>query len=199
MTIVIKDIQIIESDYQKAGEILPYYYLYKKKLFEKCMIIHDSTFINKKFDFINIHIDTINHLWHFEHHANDYINETKMIEYLDIDKDEDLIECYDAKQWYGCFGCQSIVHYDFIKKLENIYHIFKLIHYIDTRSKRMNFERIFSLLCTKLDTTLYFKKSIYGNILDYQDWGFTFNDYLNIIENTQLKVEYDLIKTWNGR
>ena len=43
---------------------------------------------------------------------------------------------------------------------------------------------------------LYNKKSIYGNILEYQDWGLTFQDYIKF-ENIYKKK--DLIKTWCGR
>lgn len=186
----LNDVIWIKSDYPQAGEILPYYYLYTKQLFERAMIIHDSTFVQKK---ININTENIDYLWHFEHHANDYDNEIKMINYL---KNEDLIQSYDAKKWYGCFGCQTFIHYDFIKKVQEKFNIFSLLEYINNRSKRMNFERIFSLLCTETNKELYNKKSIYGNILEYLEWGLTFDSYIHY---KSVYIEYDLIKTWSGR
>lgn len=186
----LKNIYWIESEYQKAGEILPYYYLYKKKLFDNAMIIHDSTFLQKKF---RIYTNDIDYLWHFEHHANDYVNEMKMLKSLN---NNDLIHGYDAKKWYGCFGCQTIICYDFIKKIQEKYNIFQLLKYIDSRSKRMNFERIFSILCTEINKELYNKESIYGNILDYEEWGLTFDNY---IKYNHVYKDYDLIKTWCGR
>ena len=186
----LQDIEWIQSEYPKRGEILPYYYLYKKKLFEQAIIIHDSTFIQKKY---NIDTNNIDYLWHFEHHANDYINEINMIEKIE---NKTLIESYDAKKWYGCFGCQTIINYTFIKEVQDKYNIFKLLDFIDSRSKRMNFERIFSILCTEINNELYNKKSIYGNILEYQDWGLAFQDYIKFEGNYKKK---DLIKTWCGR
>ena len=186
----LKDIEWINSEYPQRGEILPYYYLYSKNLFEKAMIIHDSTFIQKK---INIDTYNIDYLWHFNHHANDYENETNMIKFL---QNENLIKSYDAKKWYGCFGCQTIISYDFIKEIHEKYNIFELLKYIDNRPKRMNFERIFSLLCTEINKEIYNKKSIYGDILEYQDWGLNFNDYKNY---SSVYKDYDLIKTWCGR
>ena len=186
----LKDITWIKSDFSKRGEILPYYYLYKNNLFEKAMIIHDSTFLQKKFE---INTKNIEYLWHFEHHANDYENEIVMLKNIE---DESLIQSYDAKKWFGCFGCQTLITYDFINEIQEKYNVFKLIDYIDSRSKRMNFERVFSLLCTENEKELYFKKSIYGNILEYEDWGLTFDDYINYKSVYQ---DYDLIKTWCGR
>ena len=38
---------IINSEYPKRGELLPYYYYLHNKLFDVAVIIHDSVFINK--------------------------------------------------------------------------------------------------------------------------------------------------------
>ena len=38
---------IINSEYEKRGEILPYYYYLQNKLFDTAVIIHDSVFIQK--------------------------------------------------------------------------------------------------------------------------------------------------------
>ena len=187
----LENVFIIQSEFKQRGEILPYYYLYKNKLFNQCLIIHDSTFINKYIDFKKYNED-IYYLWHFEHEANDLYNEKIMIKKLN----NELIEqSYDAKQWYGCFGVQSIIKYNFIEELQNKYKIFDLLIYIDNREKRMNFERIFSVLCNLIKKDLYNKKSIYGNIKDYIKWEYKFDEYLKNENNLDL----DFIKTWNGR
>lgn len=186
-----ENVKIIESEFKKAGEILPYYYLYKYKLFDKCLILHDSTYLQKKILFQEY--SRICYLWHFHHHANDYLNEIKMLRNFN---DEKLIELYDSKKWYGCFGCQSIIEYSFLQKVEETYSLFRLIHKIDNRQKRMNFERILSVICTCIYTDLYKNKSIYGNIIEYQEWGFTFKNYQKCQDSLQ---DYDIIKTWHGR
>ena len=115
-----------------------------------------------------------------------------MIKVLNNNKIE---ECYDSQKWYGCFGVQTIIKFKFIEKKEKKFNIFKLINFIDNRTKRMNFERIFSVLCNLLNKDLYEKKSIYGNIKEYIKWEYTYNEYMN----DENKIELDIVKTWNGR
>ena len=190
----LENVFIIQSEYKQRGELLPYYYLYKNKLFEQCIIIHDSVFIHKYIDFSKFN-DSIYYLWHFGHESNDLNNEKLMIKLLKNEKIEKIEECYDAQKWNGCFGVQTIIKYEFIERLEKEFNIFKLLENIDNRQKRMNFERIFSVLCTLLNEDLFNQKSIYGNIKKYIKWEYTFEEYLNQIEN----IDLDLIKTWNGR
>ena len=45
---------IIESEYTKRGELLPFYYYLNNKLFDVAVIIHDSVFINK---YIDLNVD----------------------------------------------------------------------------------------------------------------------------------------------
>ena len=42
---------IIKSEYKGRGELLPYYYYHKNKLFDIAVVIHDSFFIQKQIDF----------------------------------------------------------------------------------------------------------------------------------------------------
>lgn len=187
------NVEIIKSEYKSRGEILPYYYLLKKELFRKCIIIHDSVFINRYINFDKYKKD-IYYLWHFGHNANNLIDENKMMNILENNK---IIEKYDEKGWYGCFGVQTIITLDFIKKLDKEYKIFKLIEFIDTRSKRMNFERVFSVLCTLINNNLYKEESIYGEIHKYIEWEYSYDKYIE--EESNKKQDYELIKTWNGR
>ena len=190
-----ENINVIQSIYHKRGEILPYYYLYIKNLFDRCLIIHDSVFINKYIDFTKFK-NEIHYLWHFDHNCNNLRDENTMMELLDNNK---IIEKYDEKKWYGCFGVQTLVNYNFIQKLQDKYKIFNLLTYIDNRNKRMNFERIFSVLCTLLKNNLYEEKSIYGDIHDYNiEWGYNFNKYIEDKNNNNIP-NCDLIKIWNGR
>ena len=41
---------IINSEYPKRGELLPYFYYLQNKLFDTAVIIHDSVFINARLD-----------------------------------------------------------------------------------------------------------------------------------------------------
>ena len=45
------NIRFIKSEFNGAGELLPYYYLHKHKFFPAAVIIHDSVFFQKKINF----------------------------------------------------------------------------------------------------------------------------------------------------
>lgn len=188
------DIELIQSTYHQRGEILPYYYLYIKQLFKRCLIIHDSIIINKYIDFSKYQ-EEIHYLWHFGHNCNNLVDENKMMKILNNEK---IIEKYDEKGWYGCFGVQTLIDYDFIEKLQKKYKLFDLLKFIDSRNKRMNFERVFSVLCTLLDNDIYERKSIYGDIHDYMEWGYDYEKYVKD-KDKDILDKFDLIKIWNGR
>ena len=117
---------------------------------------------------------------------------------MKILNNEKIIEKYDEKGWYGCFGVQTLIDYDFIEKIQEKYKIFDLLKFIDSRNKRMNFERVFSVLCTLLDNDIYERKSIYGDIHDYMEWGYDYNKYVKD-KDKDILDKFDLIKIWNGR
>jgi hypothetical protein len=51
---------IINSEYHKRGELLPYYYYLQHRLFDSAVILHDSVFINQYIDFS---VDKYKLLW----------------------------------------------------------------------------------------------------------------------------------------
>ena len=189
-----KNCFLIKSEFKKRAEILPYYYLFTKKLFEKVLIIHDGTFINKFIDFKNIK-EEIKYLWHFTHKWDNREEELKM---LNLINNNNLTNFYKTKEWVGCFGIQSIISLNFINKIYNKYNFDKLLEYIDERPKRMNFERIFSVICTYENKKLYQQPSLYGIIHHYTHWGYNYESYEDDIKNKRIE-HLPLIKIWNGR
>ena len=100
---------IINSEYPKRGELLPYYYYLHNKLFDVAVIIHDSVFINK---FIDMSVDNYKIIWEFEHKWDQIEDERRMI---DIFNDIELKNFYENKQlWKGCFGGMSIIKHDYL-------------------------------------------------------------------------------------
>ena len=188
------NVRVIYSEFPKRGEILPYYYIFYYKLCKKAIIIHDGTFINQKIPFDTMD-EPIYYFWHFNHDWNDEKEELKLLSLLNNQK---LIDFYHNKKWYGCFGVQTIAHYYFLDFIFHKYNMSLFIEYIDTRPKRMNFERIFSVICSYEHQELYDKKSIYGIIHHYIHWGYNFEKYLE--DQKQNKLEhFPLIKVWSGR
>lgn len=181
---------VVDSEYKKSGEILPYYYLYKNHYFDKAIIVHDSTFINQYIEFKDI--KTVKFLWHFEHKWNKPIIELYLLSKLN---NKLLLDLYLKKnEWCGCFGGMSCIDYNFLKTIQEKYDLFRLIPIINNRKMRMAFERIFGLVCCSFEQHM----SYFGLIYKYIKWGYTYKEYL--LDKQQKKLNsYPIIKIWSGR
>jgi len=175
---------IINSEYHKRGELLPYYYYLHNKLFDTAVIIHDSVFINKYINF-----DVVNKykiIWNFQHNWDQIKDETRMIKAF---KNEELLDFYKNKKlWSGCFGGMTIITHNFLRYINNKYNIHRLLDYVVTRYNRCSFERVIGCLLQKE----YPSEPLLGDIHKYTNWGITFNK----------KDDYNhlpLIKIWTGR
>jgi hypothetical protein len=178
---------VIQSEFPKRGELLPYYYYLKNKLFDTAIILHDSVFINKKFD---TNIDKYKIIWEFEHNWDNEKNEIKLINQLT--NNNDLLNMHKNKNsWKGCFGGMSIITYEYLNFLNDKYDFSKLLPIIISRDDRKSFERVFSIMLQ----ANHQKTTLLGNIHKYCRWGITFEEYIN------KKVDQNniLIKVWTGR
>jgi len=188
--------EIIQSEYKHAGEILPYYYMYKYNLFKKAVIIHDSTFINKYIHFEDI--KNVKFIWHFTHHWDN--DETQLDLLNKLNYNDILSEFHNEKdKWMGCYGVQSVIEYDFLKYIWEKYDFYILVKYINTRDLRMDFERIFGLICN-YENKNFDNPSMYGIIHHYIHWGYTYDSYLKDKYQDSNKLDHlDIIKVWSGR
>ena len=176
-------ITIINSEYPKRGELLPYYYYLHNKLFDIAVIIHDSVFINK---YIDMRVEKYRFIWDFTHEWDEIADETRMI---NVFNDLELTEFYKNKNlWTGCFGCMSIITHDYLTHINNKYDISKLIDYVLDRYNRSRFERVIACLLQKEGN----QKTLLGSIHTYCKWGINFNQ----IDNYK---HLPLIKCWTGR
>lgn len=174
---------IINSEYHKRGELLPYYYYLHNKLFDIAVILNDSVFINKYIDFT---VDKYKFLWDFEHYWDQIEDETGMI---NIFNDVELTTFYENKTlWKGCFGSMSIITHDYLSFINTKYDISKLLDLIQNRYNRCSFERVIACLLQKHEQN----NSLLGNIHQYCPWGITFND-------TDNYTHLPLTKCWTGR
>ena len=174
---------IINSEYPKRGELLPYYYYLHNKQFDVAVIIHDSVVINR---YIDMSVEKYKFLWEFEHYWDQIEDETKMIK---IFNDLELKEFYENKHlWKGCFGGMSIITHDYLTYINNKYDISKLLDYVLNRYNRCSFERVIACLLQKEGKN----ETLLGNIHNYCKWGFNFNE----IDNYK---HLPLIKFWSGR
>ena len=174
---------IINSEYPKRGELLPYYYYLHNKLFDVAVIIHDSVFINNHID---ISVETYKILWDFEHDCDQIDDETIMINAFN---DTELTQFYQNKNiWKGCFGGMSIITHDYLTLINNKYDISKLLDLVVNRYNRCSFERVIACLLQKEGQC----KTLLGNIHAYCMWGISFNEI-------HAYQHLPLIKCWTGR
>lgn len=179
------NVTIINNEFPKRGELMPYYYYLKNKLFDVAIIIHDSMFINKHINFFD---DFTNYkfLWDFEHNWDQIEDETIMIEQF---KNDELMKFYrDKNLWKGCFGGTMIISHDFLCQINEKYDLSKLINYVNTRYNRCSFERVIACLMQ----IEYPRSVLFGNIHNYCKWGITF-------KNKNKHKNLPIIKVWTGR
>lgn len=187
----ITNCEFIQSEFNKRGEILGYYYFYKNHFFDKAVIIHDSVFINKYIDFDKY--DKIKFLWHFKRDWFDQNAELMLLN--NLNNNENLKLLYNEyNKVHGCFGIQSVITHSFLNIIVNKYNFLNLLNYIIDRNERMNLERIFALICINECNDLSNNPSIFGDIHEYIKFGYTYDEYLcNKLEHL------NIVKVWTGR
>ena len=194
--------EVIRSEFNGAGEILPYYYFLKYKWADKMIFLHDSMFINSPFRDTELD-NNIKFHWHFSTSKGD--NYRKIINYLSILTNGTELQAFAANPetvWFGCFGATSICDLATIQYLEEEYKIFSnLVVSIRTRKDRETFERVFGIV-------LYYdglfnddKCSNYGDILKYPGAFESENSNEATTEHILRQRGYDsaIIKVWRGR
>ena len=100
-------------------------------------------------------------------------------------------------KWNGCFGVQSYINLQFLERIEQKYNITNLITAVKCRADRCCLERIFgAIFCTECPHLIK-NKSLFGNIMTYYKWGYTYNEYMDHF--TKKQVPRIVIKIWTGR
>lgn len=195
------NIEIINSEYNGRGELLPYYYFFQKKMFNNAVIIHDSVFIHRRFPFEKLIGKKVVPLWHFNQDKEEFEGRKFLADKLknnyqitsQLANDNSLM--FNEK-WRGCFGVQSFINLQFLEYIENKHNIFKLLHFVTTKPDRCALERIFGVIfyleCNELKT----RKSLFGDIQKYCTWGYTFENYISDIKNKKI---LPIVKVWTGR
>jgi hypothetical protein len=191
------NIEIVDSEYQGAGEILGYYYGWKYRPFHKYVVLHDSMFLQSKLP----ESQNTRFLWHFDTYLGQGINGTNdtnvtFINYCD--QKEKLLNLYfDKNAWLGCFGVSSLVTLDFLDVLFSQYNFLNCIKEVKVRHHREAMERVFALIVFLEEPLLKIKSSFFGNILtDYPNaYAVKWEDYINGYRNYNIAVN----KVWSSR
>jgi hypothetical protein len=203
-----ENVQVIQSEFTGRGELLPYYYYIKHKFFDNAIILHDSVFIHKRINFINLIERDIKVLpiWFFFPDKENLENRLRISSSLKNSyniyskiKLENIVLGMPYDKWLGCFGVQSFINHDFLSLLESKYKITNMMNYVKSRQDRCSLERIFGcLFYTEYPKLLKFSNnSLLGNIHNYQKWGYNYSQYQEDIKKKKLPKA--IVKIWTGR
>lgn len=198
-----KNIQIVQSEYHGRGELLPYYYFYKHKYFSNAVILHDSVFFHKRIHFEKFKRERILPLWHFDYNENmgnclrlcQYLDNATSIQFKLAPDSIDIFVFKPSDIWYGCFGVQCYINYEFLSMIQAKYNIFRLLKYVLNRSDRCSLERVMGSIFYTESPTLHNRPSLLGNIWNYQRWGYSFEEYCANYK----QICKPLVKVWTGR
>jgi hypothetical protein len=199
-----KNIEIIQSEFHGRGELLPYYYYLKHKFFTNALIIHDSVFLHKKINFEKLNGINVIPLWFFYSDTENVENTKRIASYLKnsivitnkITKELTLLGM-KTNEWFGCFGVQSYINLQFLERIQEKYNIINLIHAVKCRADRCCLERIFGVIFFTENPSVIKIKSMFGNIMTYQQWGYSFDEYM--IDLKKSTIPKNVIKVWTGR
>jgi hypothetical protein len=198
------NIEIIQSEFKGRGELLPYYYYLKNKFFDNAVILHDSVFFHKRVCFEKLLGLKVIPLWFFYPDTENVDNTLRISNHLfnsfaikdKISLNNSIITLPHSK-WYGCFGGQSFINHSFLTFLENKYKITNMISAIHCRKDRCSLERILGSIFFTENPQILNKKSVFGNIMKYQKWGYSYNEYVNDYKNK--RIPKLIVKIWTGR
>jgi len=193
--------EVIMSEWNGAGEILPYYYFLQHKWADRMVFLHDSMFLHRRFKDAELEKPVSFH-WDFT--ILDPSDTKKMSTYVSLLKNnEGLIEYlgHASITWKGCFGATTIIDKEIVESLEEQFGFFsKLIVAIRTRKDRQIFERLLGMVLFfegVVDTSC----SNFGDILSYPKAFESENQNVDTAAHILHQRGYDtaIIKVWRGR
>ena len=204
-----KNITIVQSEYPRRGELLPYYYFYKNKYFDNAIIIHDSVFFQCKLAFNKLEKSQIKvlPLWHFDYLKNENnTNTTKLAHVLKhnskilelIGNNQVVLGLNRQNTWSGCFGVQSYINHQFLSFLQDKYQLFNLLQVVNNRQDRCCLERLFAIIFYIEYPILNQFKSLLGPINKYCKWGTTYDEHCEYMKKYG-KSRIPIVKVWTGR
>jgi len=199
-----KNIEVIQSEFHGRGELLPYYYYIKNKFFDNAVIIHDSVFFHRRFNFELLNGINVIPLWFFNKDKENINNTLRITNNLNnnyniknILNNDNSIKMIKNDEWYGCFGVQSFINHDFLLHIESKYNISNMIKSVKCRADRCCLERIFGCIFFIENPNINKIKSVFGNIMKYQRWGYSFHEYMSDFKKGN--IPKPVVKVWTGR
>lgn len=147
----IKNVTIIQSEFPGAGEILPYYYAWKRRELRRIIIIQDSCVMHHPINWGN---DSFQPIWIADHTwDDDNDGPTLRLQLLEETSPRLLQRLQHPTMlhtWDVCFGVTTLA---FLDKIEREYHLLsKVVQKVNSRSALMVCERIMGFLIGQYGT-----------------------------------------------
>jgi len=193
---------IIMSDHNGAGEILPYYYYLEHKWADRMIFLHDSMFLNRPFRTDELENSV---LFHWDFNSTEKVHEKKIKTYLSLIKNSKIILDHfedTDNVWKGCFGAATMIDLDIVESLEEKYLLFSLLVLsIRNRKEREIFERIFGIVLFFEGLVSSEKCSNFGDITEYPSAFHSNTMTFDTASHLLSQAHYDsaIIKVWRGR
>jgi len=191
------NVEIIQSEFPGAGEYLPYYYLLTRKLFNKAMILQDSTFVNTQIPYENVN----DYMFFYEFVKDPSIDNTLVEKiFQNTKKPGEILDFLRNGNWKGCWGTLMVITYDFLKKLDDVVGIERWKNTINNRDMRIALEKAMAISCIYVsgEKSAY---SLFGNKDDLEvmkiEPGGSYNIQMYLEDKTRVKDK--IIKVWNSR
>lgn len=198
-----KNLEVIQSEFPKRGELLPYYYFLQRKFFPNAVIIHDSVFFHRRINFDKLNGINVLPLWFFYPDKENLENTRRITRNL---KGYQRIESKIAQdnvigmphdKWFGCFGVQSYINLKFLESIEQKYGFTNLLNAVNCRADRCSLERVFGCIFFTENKKIVNQKSLLGDIMKYQTFGYSYDQYMNSLKKGT--VPRVVVKVWTGR
>lgn len=207
------NVEYIQSEFPGRGELLPFYYYFHNKWFDKAVIIHDSMFFHNRFPFGQINLPVIP-LFHFTSDDENIGNSIRITNALNnknivqfLLKNNTNNNNYNYKNqvklltrkiyWNGCFGIMCLITHDCLKGLQETFNFLNMIHFIQTKQDRCCLERIFACIIHSQFSYLKAFPSLFGNIFSYLRFGYSYEEYIEDVKKRN--IHRPIIKVWSGR
>jgi hypothetical protein len=201
-----KNVLIIQSEYPKRGELLPYIYYLRYKWWPSAVIIHDSLFIHRRVNFENFNVPVLP-LWHHVYDrenvnnitriASALNNNTKLINKI-VGPSVNVLGMNRLNNFNLCFGGQTFINLKFLEMLQQKYNIKNLINVIHNRTDRCSLERVLGLLFCEEYPRLKRLRSLFGDImLQRRAFNYNYDEYIHDFKHH--KAIHRFVKVWTGR
>jgi len=209
-----QNVEIVQSEYPKRGELLPYYYFLKNHYWENAVIIHDSVFIQTRIPYIKLKTNVLP-LWHFggvhrnenkgqclriASHLKNNMEIKKMLYFNDTDISNTMSINRKKNNWNGVFGVQSYIKHSFLEKLQQKYALFNMLNCIQSRPDRCCLERIMGIIFFLEEPTVRSIPSLFGSITNViiKYGEISYENHIETLKKNG-KANSPYVKVWTGR